>query len=401
MRLSRHLWTVAVIISAFLHAVSLRADGPVTGGGQLELVYDDRDAWVYFETPDHEVAYNVQIIKAAAQRFFVCYHGDPKGKTFPFGGDSIRCAIGTSALQMPARRAYAIFSHFTDRQSYLYSEDSLTGFCCSGGGNPMAVKVGSYYYIAFLSVAHDDHPQRRHDAGWRHYLHLARTLDFTDFELLSVGNRWCRFAEDTPQEDRRPELLRSGTEAIRSSQARAFHGGPHGPTHGLIGSMVYHDGKVYYFYTDCDWCLKCRITEQIADPSAWSPAMVLAENLMEGTIVRVAKSYCPFDHVWRWVVVYNCYRDGHQDLGIEYTRDLSLESLRGLHYNCQATTSPCALGIRASRVIAQHFWLTDPQGALEVPDGQQGGKGTGGMLTWLDSPPMGDVRAARWSIRPR
>jgi hypothetical protein len=194
--------------------------------------------------------------------------------------------------------------------------------------------------------------------------------------------------------------LRSGDEVIRSLLPGPIRD-PHECTHGQIGSLVYHRGRVHYFYTDSDWGLKCRTTTTIEDGRSWSRPVTLATGLMPGTIVRVARTFCPFTAKWRWVVAYNCYsHDNHQDIGIEYTVDDSLESLSTLHYNrIEGRHSPCTLGIRATPIIAQHFWLTDPFGTLETPDARDGGRGHGGMLTWLDHPPLGDVQATRWQVR--
>jgi hypothetical protein len=420
-------------VSLWIFVVSLLAAFPVsartffTGGGHVAIQTSTSDAFLYYDTPTTEVAYNTQIIKSSPSLYHTVYHAEPKKPVgFFYPGDSLKSGTqsGSFSYAMPGNTAYRIHSTSTDPLSILYSAHSYDPYIGWGGaGNPMVVKEasGDYYHTLFLGVADDNFDRAQDD--YRHYLLQARTLDFQNFELrteLYGQVQWQPFTPANSEAARRARTIQDATgNTIMSRLAVAP-----AETQGLIGSMVYDNGLYHFFYTDVDidgrTYLFHRQTTDIAslDPTAtpWTAAQkVNNEILQQSTVIRVAKA----KDMDRWVVYYNGYRPGAShiegDLFLQYTENLSiignggLSSLDFFDYFVPGPPGPNSayhygvneefyLNLQAGgNVFAQHSWMTDPFGNLAIPDNL--GNITGGLLTWSDFSTgiySGDVYGSPW-----
>jgi hypothetical protein len=401
------------VAACLLVAVTFVQSG--TNGGNVTTAvarHQVVDEGLYFDVPKNEVAYNVQIVRLNSGGYATIYHGEPK-KSANKPGDAIKVAFqpGSFSFQMPAERRFAILSDPADALSALYSTDEMWG----GAGNPIVVKGAardSYYYIFFLALTDDDGNRAGED--YRHALCQVRTLDFREFDLrVELGRRieWKPFRADSPVEWKRPWLLRDATgERICSRQPTAFSN-----TQGLMGSILFHDGRYYFFYTDRDTDGKTylffRTSPDLlslqAGRTVWSAATRLSGVLPTGTVIRVAKAR----NLSRWVVLYNGYHNSQkglrQDLFLQYTGDLSITGTNGLagvrwfdQIAGECGISTAFLGLKSGGgIFAQHDFLTDSYGALAVPDGDDGRPQIGGLLTWADFSRGvygGQVHWARW-----
>ncbi len=375
------------------------------------------DEGLYFDVPTNEVAYNVQIICLGLAGYATVYHGEPM-KSINKPGDSVKVAVesGRFRCKMPTERRFAIHGDPLDTLSSLYSAADMWG----GAGNPVTIKgkePDAYFYVFFLAVTDDDRNWQGED--FRHSLCQARTLDFHDFELRArVDGRvdWKPFRTDSPPEWKRPWLLRDTTgERICSRQPTGFPN-----TQGLIGSICFHGNAYYFFYTDRDTDGKTYLyyrtcpdlTALHEERTAWSVAKRISDPVTTGTVIRVAK----VRDRSRWAVLYNGYHEGpkgmRQDLFLQYTGDLSIDGtngLAGVRWFDRAVSdcgiSSAFLGLKSGGgIFAQHDFLTDPYGALAVPDGDDNRPQVGGLLTWADFTRGvygGQVYWARWQEPPR
>lgn len=370
------------------------------------------DEGLYFDVPANEVAYNVQIVRLDSGGYVTVYHGEPK-KSPGQPGDAVKAAVqpGRFAFTMPSERRFAIHNDPHDTLSALYSTGPMWG----GAGNPLVIKgkgCDPYFYVFFLVLTDDDGDRAGED--FRHQLCQARTLDFHDFDLrvLTAGRiEWKPFRPDAPAEWKRPWLLRdTNGERICSLQPKGF---PH--TQGLIGSICFHDGNYHLFYTDRSADGKTYLFHRTCsdlvslhdDCTAWSSGVRLSDALPTGTLIRVALAR---DHA-RWAVLYNGYHEGpnglRQDLFLHYTGDLSIHGANGLagvrwfdRIVGEYGISAAFLGLKSGGgIFAQHDFLTDPRGALAVPEMDDDRAQIGGLLTWADFSRGvygGQVYWARW-----
>ena len=390
-----------------------------TGG--LTVCHNPGDEGVFFDTPQNMVAYNAQVVKLSPTDYLTVYHSESKDswdRQTPRPGDSIRVGLqqGPFSYQMPPTN-YAIWGSLTDPLSNLYygiGTPNANAGGASGGGNPMIVtgRPGDpYKYMFFLGVS-DGFRYNAND--WQHTLHVARTVDFANWDVLSMApngqESWQPFTHATAEWQRRPLTLTDASgAAIMSAIPNNIHS-----TQGLIGSISYVNGLYYYFYTDQnpanpnETLFYVRTSSDIS-MGKWSHAMRVGNEVYgTGTMIRVAKAR----GMERWSVVYGCYSPttGISDLCVQYTENLNLEgpgSIGSLtlfanaanqsHYNLGIEISDC----NNSALRAQHYMLTDLNGNLEAPLGEED-ISRGGVLTWMDmctgAPYGAPMYRAGWTV---
>ena len=358
----------------------------------LKICHNKDDESALYQTPVSEVAYNMQIIRDG-QNYYYIYHGGPKDLPAGSTGDSIRVAVTNSYnYRLPYTGVPKIWGSRTDTVSRLYSGSGV-----SGGGNPMVIagKPGDpYYYLFFITVAKDS----PYSQEWRHHLGQARTKDFDTFEIRTTENGqdlWYPFSELSCSA--RPDLCRpaaikdvSGNELRSNHHTRDMHN-----TAGLIGSMVYHNGLYYYFYTDTEnppeselsylesYNLYFRTTTDVANNSTWSaphPLAVRIGDVMRGVdMIRIARA----KDLNRWVMLKSC---GHS-ICIRYTIDDNLAGEGGLdHFMSKPffNLDLKARNLRAGGGFSQPFWMTDKYGKLTSPDFEPQDYKRGGEIYWSD-----------------
>ncbi len=387
-----------------------------TAHGTLWIEHDPSAEGLYFDVPSSEVTYNVHILRRAADDYVTLYHGEPM-KSPGKPGDSIKVARWTGSFpwQMPDARHFVIHGDLQDELSPLYSPIDAWG----GAGNPMVVKglpPDPYSYVFFLTLTDVNGDRKGND--FRHTLCQMRTRDFVRFDLLtSVGGtlQWKPIAPDTPIAWRRPWLLRDAEgQFICSRDPTVFHA-----TQGLIGSICCHDRNYLFFYADRDadgkTYLFVRQTRSLLPTqegrTGWSPARRISSPLMTGCVIRVAKTRDQS----RWVVLYNGYRQTpqglRQDLFLQCTGSLNVDGANGLAgikwYGSRV--GDLAVGTSYLKLtsgggsFAQHCLMTDPYGALAVPDRDDHDEQVGGLLTWADFSRGvygGHVYWAEWRVHP-
>lgn len=253
------LFFVTLVLVTHFYADSVHSY--VTGGNELIVFHNSDDTGIYYDTPWNQVAYNVQIVKVpdtyyVKPGYITVYHSEPN-KGAPYGcqwGDSIKVWIkqGSWRWDMPVNAAeFRIWGPTNQayKQSMLWSHkatSNCTNFfdSVSGGGNPMVIAghhwLGDlYYYVFFIGVVHDNHPDRYDDSKWRHYLFVARTLNFITF-YLQTDNGWQEFNPNTtfpkPLQDINGNVIRSEIPTTSCCE-----------TSGFIGSIVLHNKKYYFF----------------------------------------------------------------------------------------------------------------------------------------------------------
>ena len=389
-----------------------------TGGGQVEVQTTNSDAFLYYDTPSTEVAYNTQIIQASPSLYYTVYHSEskkPVGYFYP--GDSVKSGTqsGNFSYTMPGNTDFRIYSTSTDPQSILYSANSYDPYIGWGGaGNPMVVKgaADDYYYTLFLGLSDDGFDRSQDD--YRHFLLQARTLDFQNFDLrteLYGQVQWQPFTPANSEFARRARTIQD----VNGNTIMSRLGVAPTQTQGLIGSMVYDNGLYHYFYTDVDidgktYLFQRQTTDIASLNNTWSAAEKVSNEVLPlGTVVRVAKA----KNMDRWVVLYNGYHGSTSgwvgDLFIQYTKDLSIIGDGGLSSieffdSIDPTTgfgvnNEFYLNLQVGgNSFAQHDWMTDPFGNLAVPDSL--GANTGGLLTWSDFSAGvygGDVYGIPWT----
>lgn len=370
-------------------------------GGQLgaepPIVLDEG---LYFDVPATEVAYNVQVIRLDSGGYVTVYHGEPR-KTPGLPGDAVKAALqpGRFAFAMPKERGFAIPNDTEDPVSSLYSVGTLWG----GAGNPMTVRGRGgdpYFHVFFLAVADDDGDRAGED--YRHYVCQARTRDFRTFELRVAAETgriaWKPLSAESPGEWNRPWLLHDQNgDLIRSRKATAVP-----DTQGLIGSVFFQGGVYHFCYTDRDLDGKtylfhrtCENLDAASDGrTGWSPAARLSSPLPTGTLIRVA----PARDRKSLAVLYNGYwEEPHrlrQGLFLQYTASASPSGpggLAGIRW-FDRIAGENGIGVSDARLdlksgggnFSQHDFLTDAEGALAVPEGNDTRAQARGLLTWAD-----------------
>ena len=404
-----------------------------TGG--VQVCHDNLDKSVFYQTPNTEVIYNLQVMKDAGKYFYV-YHGEPR-KYGLYAGDSVKVAINTNyTFSLPSPKNYVFWHTETDTQSIMYSEKNNNIFnSVSGAGNPMVISGQDgdpYYYVFFLSVAPDKdsdglYNRDAQNYNFRHYLVQGRTKDFIEFDLKVEGGGggvWKKF-DDTncpivSTNGCRPQLVSdTNGNIIRSHKALAPGEGMPCPNNsllscftpnnginyfsrgsqGLIGSISKVNGVYYYFYTDYGsdpndygYYLYYRTATNLNQNNAWSPAKKISSNMIGTGGVRVAKAR----GLNKWVVVYSCYGPiiGKQDLCIQYTDNLTVEGAGGISSLQNIVSDPFHLVLDYylglylvgdnAHTAAQHFWMTDRDGNLTIPNSDSNVYQTGGELYWSD-----------------
>lgn len=376
------------------------------------------DEGLYFDVPSTEVAYNVQIIRLTPGGYATVYHGEPR-KTPGLPGDAVKAALQTGefAFAMPKERHFAIPNDTEDAQSALYS----VGTMWSGAGNPMTIRGRGdepYFHLFFIAVTDDD--RNRTGEDYRHHVCQARTRDFREFDLrVEAEGRiaWKPLRDSSPREWKRPWLLRDRNgDLIRSRQATAYP-----DTQGLLGSIFFQGGAYHFCYTDRDtdgqtylFHRTCEDIDAVDDNrTGWSPAARLSDPLPTGTLIRVA----PTRDRKALAALYNGYWEGpqrlHAALFLQHTSSATPDAPGGLaeirwfervvgHNGVGLTTA--RLDVKAGGGnLSQHDFLTDPEGALAVPEADDTRPEVGGLLTWADFTRGvygGQVFWARWQSMP-
>jgi len=385
----------------------------VSGG--LRITHAPSDEGLLYAPPATGLAYNTQVIRDG-NTYHTVYHSEPRktvGKGFP--GDSIRAGSqhGAFTYEMPPT-AFVLWGHPTDTQSILYSPEKHGVEGWGGVGNPMTVRgvPGDDYYYIFGVAVHDDHDDPVGSAQ-RHYLCPFRTRDFRCFDVRTTIEgtpAWHPFTEEAPPEAVRPMPVRDVSgELVRSKRATSA-----GASQGLIGSICRAEGYYYFFYTDLspagETYLYYRTTRDPAAPDSWSEERMANDHpMMEGTIVRVAKAR----GMKRWAVLYNGYKHMsgalRPDLMLQYTSNLRVEGEGGLSdivffqtfEGSHGIHDSAGLGLASGTVFAQHYFMTDPYGGLDVPAEESPNQRRGGMLTWTDLAPGvygSKVYRAGWEV---
>ncbi|MHB9037252.1 MAG: FG-GAP repeat domain-containing protein, partial [Armatimonadota bacterium] len=376
-------------------------DRYTTGGGDITVIHPGADEGLYYDTPNTEVAYNVQIVKSGSTSYHTVYHGEPNKPSNFYYGDSVKTASlnGTFDYLMPAGPQFALYGSLTDSLSTLYSP-AVSGINGLGGtGNPMVVRgrPGDNYVYAFF-IAYSDDNLDRSGPDFRHFLCQARTLNYQDWELkATVGgvDTWKPFNSTVPTEWRRAARVRDANGNVIAGRFGTELGGD---SQGLIGSMCYVNGLFYYFYTDVDTDGKTYLFYRTAmdigslQPD-WSAAVKVTGELMHGTLIRVAKAH----GMDKWAVLYNGYKRANgvlkQDLFLQYTQDLSVIGPGGISSltffdsinQFGQGISDYFLGMSSGvGSFAQHSWMTDEYGNLTVPSQEAQDYTRGGLITWMD-----------------
>ncbi|WP_244472633.1 hypothetical protein [Methylobacterium sp. Leaf89] len=293
----------------------------------------------------------------------------------------------------------------------------------------------AYSYVFFLAAVPTE-------AGNRHALLQARTLDFASFDIrgrTEAGTVWTPFGGDRPEarsrrgRSRTPEapspsavLDETGAALIGNCAGQGFD------RTDLVGAISVVDQVYHYYYTDvlpsdCNepaanrrMGLYLRTSRDLTADRVWSPARTVAEPLPAQSLVRVAKAR----DMDRWVAAYRCNRPANTmdgpvaDICVQYTADLAPGSLAGLTWFSEPQAimrSTAYLGLRSGGDGSgrfgrgQHFWMTDRYGNLATPTNY---RAKAGFLTWLDrlAPGPGGANAssvfgrpvywATWSVRP-
>jgi hypothetical protein len=293
----------------------------------------------------------------------------------------------------------------------------------------------AYSYVFFLAAVPTE-------AGNRHALLQARTLDFKGFDIrgrTEAGAVWTPFGADHPAERSRRGRSRTpeapSPSAVLDETGAAIIGNCAGQGFDrtdLVGAISVVDQVYHYYYTDvlpsdCNepaatrrMGLYLRTSRDLTADRVWSPARTVAEPLPAQSLVRVAKAR----DMDRWVAAYRCNRPANTmdgpvaDICVQYTADLAPGSLAGLTWFSEPQAimrSTAYLGLRSGGDgsgrfgRSQHFWMTDRYGNLATPTSY---RAKAGFLTWLDrlAPGAGGANAssvfgrpvywATWSVRP-
>ena len=391
-----------------------------TGG--VIVSHNAADEGRYYDTPPHEVAYALSVMRTAENKYVTIFHSEAKktpGKGYP--GDSIKTAIcpGAFDYRMPAERGYRFYNDLTDKRSALYSPEAHGVEGWGGAGNPMVVKGAGndpYCYMFFVAATQASGDRDVRKADFHHYLCQGRSLNMRDWELKTElpgqGVVWKPFRADSPIEERRPYLLKDAAGQVIGSQvATRFEN-----TQGLLGSICRWQNICYFFYTtlandEKTYLYSRTIAARDLGQGSWSAqARVSSEPLMYGTLVKVARAR----GMDRWAVFYNGYKmvDGKLkcDLMLQYTENMNvvgpggISSLRLYDYWAAgvAVSKDKYLGLASGACPGgQFYFMIDESGNLTVPDQEDQSSRRGGMVFWTNftgSVYGDDVYRASWDV---
>ncbi len=339
-----------------------------TGG--LTVCADLTDVSMFFDTPNSEVAYNIELIRIDGG-YATVYHAEVQGSLR--AGDSIKAGSSPGGYRFTLPSHSMQFGGLETRPTDLLDADGI-----GGGANPMTV-AGRHgdpnLYIFFLGVSDDAKRRDFRGADWRHYLLLARTRDFKSIELLSTSG-W----QPTDKHPEPTALSDSSGTIIRSDVAQGVWN-----TQGLIGSISYVSGTYYYFYDDfsndgAGSALYLRTTSDLVN-SKWSPPVKVL-TLNGFPMIRVGK----LPGRDRWAVLYNCDRNGRSDVCIQITQNLSIFGEGGIsHLDLSPAFALGLSNLQPSQVVGQPNWLTDRWGNVAFVRGRTGRNG--GEVYWSNFAP--------------
>lgn len=342
---------------------------------------------LYFRTPRHEIAYNLQRL-TVGRDIVTVFHSEASKSHDPectqpwcLDGDSVKVAIGPDAHAMPDVRRAVLGGQTDDptRHNYWGPPEGV-----GGAGNPMTVKGppgDDHFYTFYLGSGRfgSDVPTTH-----RIYLQVARTADFETYEVLaetSGGHEWLTEASEVNP----VHLSDTAGEPLRSSNAMAAT-----DVQGMIGSICCAGGLYHYFYTDYvpgttsaggqQTQLYHRTATDLSHDRAWSQAEPVFDVLLPITLARIVKDYGRD----RWAILFNCRNPdtGHQDLALRFTDNLNVTGAGGLahlslyDHALGTNFSTAALALSAEpRNFSQHDFLTDIYGNLPGPEVD---------MTWTD-----------------
>jgi hypothetical protein len=394
----------------------------ITGGGELRVCHAAADEGQFYKPKDWQVAYNTQIIALAGGRYATVLHSEAEDTAHFMkiyghvrAGDSIKTGIGDTPFSAPADLDYRVWGSLNNVKSPLYyaydPEQNPAAKGLSGGGNPMVVRDGAYFYMFYLGVMSDG----SQGIKWRNVLLEARTADFLHFDLLQddVAGKpvWVAFAGENampalvrdvdgkPLVSNQPAVEQDGTSKSPGRQKGSV------PTAGLFGSVIHLGGLYYYFYSDEDAQnpeqnhLYLRTSADIGTNGTWSAPKIVMD-LPPEIMIRVSKA----PGMDRWAVLYMCLRSLTpfvSDVCLQYTSNMnlsgpgSLGALQLFDGPVYHGVSAYALGLVGAdkRYLAgkflkiQPYYLTGEDGSFALPPPRAGAPAdVGGLVTWNDLP---------------
>jgi hypothetical protein len=393
----------------------------ITGGGDLRVCHAAADEGQFYKPKSWQVAYNTQILALADGNYATVLHSEAEDTAHFMklyghvrAGDSIKTGIGDTPFTAPADLDYRVWGSLNNPRSplyYAYDPTKPAAKGLSGGGNPMVVRDGPYFYMFYLGVMSDDSLGIK----WRNVLLEARTRDFFHFEMLqqdAAGQpTWVAFAG----EDSMPALVRDvdGNPLVSNQPALVQDGSSKSPgrrkgsvpTAGLFGSVIHLGNLYYYFYSDEDPQnpalnhLYLRTSTDISTNGTWSAPRIIMD-LPPEIMIRVSKA----PGMERWAVLYMCLRSLNpfvSDVCLQYSANLNLSgpgSLGALQLFDGPTyhgVSHYALGLvgadnsyLAGKFLKiQPYYLTGEDGNFALPPPRAGEPANaGGLVTWNDLP---------------
>ncbi|MHC4124099.1 MAG: heparinase II/III domain-containing protein, partial [Planctomycetota bacterium] len=391
----------------------------LTANSKIMVVHDTDDEWMYFNVPNNEVAYAMQIIKESDSKYYVVYHGEPNKPNAISGnrcGDGLKVAIdnGSFDYTMPSTRNHGLWCTYdiTYGASRIYSSDDMSDYTNNrdwrtwgGPGNPMVVKgpSDSHYYVHFIAATDPDGDRAWSEADegdCSHHLCLSRTTDFSSFdmrtELPSPNNIcWREFGVHPEWGWDYPRALDDTTGA----QLRALENYYMNDIKGMLGSVCYYDGKYYFFYADTDSSdnsyLYYRWTDDVDElvaATSWTSAIkVNTRQTLAGRKIMIA----PAHDMDRWAVVYHAPQDTaehYPDIQVQYTENMNVIGTGGLSdivWYSYADRDNHYLGrqigtLSVGATCYQAYFMTDPAGRLAVPDNKPQNATAGGLATFAD-----------------
>ncbi len=397
----------------------------MTAGGKIMVYHKPSDGYKYFDCPNKEVAYTMQIVKESDSKYYTIYHKEPF-KSGPNCGDSFGVAThnGPFDYVIPSSRPYAIKCTTTDQYSRIWSSDApedrnKAWRNWGGAGNPMTVKGpnDSFYYIYFIACSDSDGDRwdtvngvNEHD--FSHYMCIARTKDFKTYEIRTElpapdGICWKPYGQKVEWD--RPKALGDITGSMMTSLRKDYLAHE---TQGMLGSICYYDSKYYLFYVDQDanndWYLCYRWSpkiDELTPTTSWSPAIKISNRKIAfGQLVKIA----PAHDMDRWVVIYHGLRnDGskHGDIFVQYTENMNIQGAGGISDIVIKSSDGYYLGRTVGRfpksgntgaACYQHYFMTDPAGRLAVPDDKPQNATSGGLVTFSDHWTQGGIGMDCW-----
>jgi hypothetical protein len=394
----------------------------ITGGGDLRVCHAAADEGQFYKPKNWQVAYNTQILALADGHYATVLHSEAEDTAHFMrqyshvrAGDSIKTGIGDTPFTAPADLDYRIWGSLSNPKSPLYyaydpaQNPAARGL--SGGGNPMVVRDGPYFYMFYLGVMSD----ASQGVKWRNVLLEARSEDLLHFDLLqqdAAGKpEWVTFTG----EDAMPALVRDvdGNPLVSNQPALVQDGRGKGPgrqkgsvpTAGLFGAVIQIGNLYYYFYSDEDPRnpaqnhLYLRTSADISTNGTWSAPKIIMD-LPPEIMVRVSKA----PGMDRWAVLYMCLRSLTpfvSDVCLQYSANMnlsgpgSLGALQLFDGPVYHGVSRYALGLvgadksyLAGKFLKiQPYYLTGEDGNFAPPPPRAGApENVGGLVTWNDLP---------------